>query len=201
MKTNRFVLWAAALVAAILPFTSSAGIFVFDASLSGAAESPSNSSPGLGFAVVTFDNTLNTMEVNVTFSNLLGNVTASHIHAPTAVAGTGTANVATTTPTFTGFPLGATFGTYDHIFDMTQASSYNNPSFITANGGTTASAEAALLGYMLSGQSYLNIHSTVVPGGEIRGFLVEVPEPSSSALVALSLSIPAVLRLRRKLQK
>jgi hypothetical protein len=198
MKTNRFALWAAALVAAVLPFTSNAGIFVFDATLSGPAESPTNASPGTGFAQVTFDNTANTMEVNVTFSGLTGTTTASHIHAPTAVAGTGTASVATTTPTFTGFPLGVTSGTYDHIFDMTQVTSYNNPSFITANGGTAASAETALLGYMLSGQSYLNIHSTTFGGGEIRGFLTQVPEPSTAALFGLGLAGSAVLRWRRK---
>ena len=199
MNTHRLAVWAVALAAASISFTSSAGIFIFDATLSGPAESPANASPGTGTAVVTFDNTLNTMEVNVTFSGLVGTTTASHIHAPTAVAGTGTANVATTTPTFTGFPLGVSSGTYDHVFDMTQASSYNNPSFITANGGTTATAETALLNYLLAGEAYLNIHTTSFPGGEIRGFLVQVPEPSTCALFGLG-AAAAVLRWRRKWQ-
>src|SRR5579863_4364170 len=199
MKTHRFAVWAAALTAAIIPFTSGAGIFIFDANLSGPNESPPNASPGTGFAQVTFDNTANTMEVNVSFSGLLGTTTASHIHAATASPGTGTAGVATTTPTFTGFPLGVTSGTYDHTFDMTLSSSYNS-SFITANGGTTASAETALLNDMLLGESYLNIHTTVVPGGEIRGFLVQVPEPSTSALFGLGAAVPSLLRWRRKRQ-
>jgi hypothetical protein len=195
MKTKPFAVWAAALTAAIIPLTSSAGIFIFDANLSGPAESPTNASPGTGFAQVTFDNTANTMEVNVTFSGLTGTTTASHIHAATASPFTGTAPVATTTPTFTAFPLGVSSGSYDHIFDMTQATSYNS-SFI--GGGTVAAAEAALLNDMLAGETYLNIHTTTFGGGEIRGFLTQVPEPSLSALFALGLIGPVAMRWRRK---
>jgi hypothetical protein len=112
--------------------------------------------------------------VNVTFQGLEGTTTASHIHTPTAAPGTGTAGIATTTPTFANFPLGVTFGTYTNTLDLTLSSSYN-PAFITANGGTTAGAEAALLAGLQAGEAYLNIHSTVVPGGEIRGFLTPGP--------------------------
>jgi hypothetical protein len=38
---------------------------------------------------------------------------------------------------------------------------------------------------MAAGEAYWNIHSTTFPGGEIRGFLVAVPEPSSLALLGL----------------
>lgn len=140
--------------------------------LSGPAEVPPNSSAGTGKAVVTI--TGNMMRVQLTFSGLTGNTTASHIHAPTATAGTGTAGVATTTPTFTGFPLGVKAGTYDHTFDMTLASSYN-PAYVTANGGTAASAFAAFKTAVAAGKSYLNVHSSFAPGGEIRGFLVPCP--------------------------
>jgi hypothetical protein len=111
------------------------------------------------------------MRVQVSFVGLTGNTTASHIHAPTVVALTGTAGVATTTPTFTGFPLGVTSGVYDHTFDLTQSSSYN-PAYVTANGGTVAAANAALLAAIAAGKAYLNVHSVTFGGGEIRGFLV-----------------------------
>lgn len=160
----------------------------YQAVLNGSSESPPNATPGTGFATVIFDDVANTMSVHVSFSGLLGNTTASHIHAATATPGTGTAGVATTVPTFTSFPTGVTSGTYDHTFDLTQASSYN-PAYVTANGGTIASAEAALGAALAQGRSYLNIHTTVVPGGEIRGFLQAVPDAGSTfALLALSAS-------------
>src|ERR1700732_86713 len=40
---------------------------------------------------------------------------------------------ATTVPAFSGFPLGVTSGTYDHVLDLTSASSYN-PAFVTMQG-------------------------------------------------------------------
>jgi hypothetical protein len=159
-----------------------ADTLVYGAFLSGANESPANNSPGTGTALVTIDNVANTMHVQVTFAGLLGTTTASHIHCCTLASGTGTAGVATTTPTFTGFPLGVTSGSYDHTFDLTLASSYN-PAFVTASGGIPQ-AEAILLAGIAADEAYLNIHSTVVPGGEIRGFLVPVPEPATMTLMA-----------------
>jgi hypothetical protein len=140
----------------------------FSALLTGPSENPPNISIGIGTAVVTWDTTAQTMRVQVTFTGLSGNTTASHIHC--CVGPPGIAGVATTVPSFTGFPLGVTTGTYDHTFDMTDASSYN-PGFMAVNGGTPASAGAALLAGIQAGQAYLNIHTTVYPGGEIRGFL------------------------------
>src|SRR5436190_19227495 len=172
------------LCAALLASPAGATIFNYSASLSGPNEFPVNASPGTGFASVDYDNVLHLMHVQATFSGLTGTTTASHIHAATPTPFAGTAGVATTTPTFAGFPLGVTSGTYDNTLDLTLASSYN-PSYVTANGGTPASAELALTSAIASGQAYLNIHSTTFGGGEIRGFLQPVPEPTSLALLGL----------------
>jgi hypothetical protein len=165
---------------------------IYWVNLSGPAEVPVNNSPGTGKSLVTIDAVANTMRVQSTFSGLLGNVTASHIHAATAVAGTGTAGVATTTPTFTGFPSGVTVGTYDHTFNMLLSTSYN-ASYITNNGGTAATAWVALRAAISTGKSYHNIHSTLFPGGEIRGFLnlcptINISIPDAFALPAGALA-------------
>jgi hypothetical protein len=201
MKSLLPSIFLAATMGVIAPVSQAqAAILSFTANLNGTNESPSNTSPGTGTALVTLDDIANTMRVQATFSGLLGNTTASHIHSATAVAGVGTAGVATQLPSFIGFPLGVTSGNYDHTFDMTLATSYN-PSFITNNGGTPASAEIALFNGIKSGKAYLNIHTNAFPGGEIRGFLVSVPEPSS-VLGFLALGIGgAGLTLKRKLKQ
>ncbi len=176
-------LFVAVAAAAALVAPSHAALFQYEANLSGPAESPPNASPGIGYATADYDDVAHTLHLQVTFSDLLGNVTNAHIHAPTAVAGMGTAGVATTTPTFAGFPSGVTAGNYNNTLDLTLASSWN-PAFITANGGTTAGAEAALAASLANGTAYLNIHSTLFPPGEIRGFFQPIPEPATLALVA-----------------
>lgn len=169
----------AVLLAALVAATAHAAAVSYVATLNGPNESPPNASPAVGFGQVDIDATAHTMRVQANFSGLLGTTTASHIHGPTAVAGTGTAGVATVTPTFTGFPGGVTSGTYDHTFDMTLTTSYNAP-FLAANGGTAAGAEAALFAAIAAGKAYLNIHTQVFTGGEIRGFLTPAATPNQA---------------------
>jgi hypothetical protein len=171
---------------------SQADVVVYTANLSGPNESPANASPGVGSATITFDTILHTMRVQVSFSGLTGNTTASHIHASaTMIPFTNTAGVATQLPSFSGFPLGVTSGTYDNTFDLTQSTSWN-AAFITGNGGSTSTAEAALLSFAASGRAYLNIHSSTFGGGEIRGFLV--PTPGAAGLLAAG----GLVALRRR---
>jgi hypothetical protein len=184
-------LTAALALAGSVPATAS--IIVYNAALSSANENPPTGTGGTGFAIVTIDSILNTMEVNVTFSGLSSPNTAAHIHC--CIAPPGNTGVATITPTFTDFPSGTTSGTYDHIFDLGSSGTYN-PAFVTLQG-SLANAESALLAGLANGQTYLNIHTTNFGGGEIRGVLVATPEPSSYLLAGVSLTL-LVAGIRRR---
>lgn len=182
MRTAVLTLLAA--LALVATPASHAAVISFDVNLSGANEVPGNASPGTGAADIELDTVLKTLSLDVIFADLLALTTAAHIHCCTPP--TGNAGVATQVPAFIGFPLGVTSGTYSQVFDMTLASFYN-PSFITAHGGTADSAFDFLAAGMLAGMSYLNIHSTQFPGGEIRGTLNQVPEPGVLSLLGLAL--------------
>src|ERR1044072_2980236 len=89
---------------------------VFTTTLTGSQEVPPTGSPGIGSALVTLDTVTNLLTVNVSFAGLGSPTIASHIHC-CAPPGTN-ALVATTVPTFPGFPLGVTTGTYLMTFDL-----------------------------------------------------------------------------------
>jgi hypothetical protein len=186
------LLTALALVATPLGHTA---VIPFHLTLIGDNENPSNASPGTGTADIELDTVLRTLSLDVTFADLVGLTTAAHIHCCTPP--TGNAMVATQVPSFIGFPLGVTSGTYSQFFDMTQASFYN-PAFITAHGGTVDSAFDFLVAGMLTGQTYLNIHSAQFPGGEIRDTLIPIPEPASMALLGIALASLAAIRRRKE---
>jgi hypothetical protein len=193
--------WLLALALLCVPAVNAAPI-VFVATLTGPAEDPPNASPGIGTAQVIFDPVAHTMEIFANFSGLLGTTVASHIHCCTALPGEGTIGVATTTPSFPGFPLGVTSGGFHELFDTLDAGTYR-AGFITASGGTVAGAEQALLQGLLQGRAYFNIHTTSFPGGEIRGFLqgstvTPIPEPSTYALMAVGLALVGWAGTRRR---
>jgi hypothetical protein len=187
-------LLAAGAAAAALAFGGSAQATTYIATLNGATENPAVPTTATGTATVNIDAILNIMTVSISFTGLTTPASASHIHC--CVAAPGNAGVATTTPSFPGFP-NATSGTYNNTFDLTQSGTYN-PAFVTANGGTPASAENALLAGLAAGHAYLNIHSTMFPGGEIRGYLIRLPEPGTWALLTVGFGlVGAALRRRR----
>jgi MYXO-CTERM domain-containing protein len=170
---------------------------IFGAALDGATEDPPVVTDGRGSTVVTIDPVAHTMRVFFEFSDLVSPTIAAHIHATTALPFQGNTGVATQVPTFPDTPLGVTSGVYDRTFDMTLDSSYN-PDFLAANGGTAASAELALFTAIQTGRAYLNIHTDLNRGGEIRGFLRPVPEPTTVALGAMGMVALAGYGWRRR---
>ncbi len=177
-------LWGALLAAAVsLP--AAAHEVVYETTLSGANESPANDSLGTGFVRVTVDLDVVSMRVEASFSGLGGPSSAAHIHCCLVGGGPPNAGVATQLPSFPGFPLDVTAGSYDQTFDLALASSYN-PAFVTAAGSLGNALNALLLG--LDGDTaYFNIHTSLFPAGEIRGILHPVPEPEVGGLLLLAL--------------
>jgi len=198
---RRIALFLVAGAALLLPAQAAdATPITFTANLIGANEVPPSGSPGSGHATVVLDPVANTLHVDVTFSGLEAGTTMSHIHCCLASPGATGINVgvATTTPTFPGFPLDVTAGTYSHDFSLLDPGTYN-PAFVTLEGGTILSARNALVAGIEAGETYLNIHTTLFPGGEIRGFLV--PEASTLLLLSSGLAGLAGVAWRQRRQK
>lgn len=166
MRIQRQQLAAAVL---LIAGANSAQAQIYKVVLSGTNEIPAVTTAGSGTAVISLNTTTHEMRVSANFKDLIGNTTASHVHC--CVVQPANAGVATTTPTFVGFPVGVRAGAWDNTYNMTAAGTWN-ASFITANGGTPAGAEAAFVAGVAAGRSYLNVHSSTSPGGEIRGTLI-----------------------------
>jgi hypothetical protein len=171
MKRVTFI--ASVAIALVISFEPAfAEPVTFTAKLSSDPQGEQNASSGTGSATVVIDAAAHTLQVSITFAGLQNPSIAAHIHCLcTEPASTQTTNAATIVPTFPGFPLGVTSGTYSDTFDTLKADTYS-PRFLKASGGTAATAEAALFSGMLAGQTYLNVHSVGTDRfGEIRGFL------------------------------
>lgn len=141
-----------------LPQISQAQFLFFHADLTGTQEVPANASPAIGFADAVLNVPTSVLSFTTTWSGLLTPTSNGHIHtAPIGVSGP-------VVIPFPGLTLGNTFGTYTNNFTLTP--------------GQVAD--------LVAGLDYVNIHSTGLPGGEIRGQLLAVPgavpEPSTYAL-------------------
>lgn len=166
---------------ASLALPASSAVLSFDlqglggSGLLGTNEVP-NATGGTGGEIlggITFDDVSKILTVNVGwgsgqgFTDLTGTANAAHLHGPA--------------------PQNANGGVLQG-FSINDNSADNG--FISQSLTLTAPQETALL----DGLTYINIHTAANGGGEMRGNLVQVPEPSSAALGLLA----GLLFFRRK---
>jgi hypothetical protein len=161
---------AAALAAVSMP--ASAATFVYTGTLSGANEVGPNASTATGSFVVTLDDAVNSVSVFITFAGLSSNAVAGHIHCCVPVGVNGPVVIP-----FTGFPP-SSVGTYSNVF--------------------TGISPANVAG-IKAGLAYVNIHTLVFPGGEIRGQIGAVPETATWGMMIAGFGlVGGAMRARRR---
>jgi hypothetical protein len=116
-------------------------VYTFSGAISGANSVPANGSTASGNYAGTYNNNTNQLTLNMIFNNLTGgNASAAHIHS-----GSPAVNGPVIIP-FAGFPAAAS-GSYNLV----------------------AAVPPAEIANFLAGNTYINIHNAIFPGGEIRG--------------------------------
>ena len=128
-----------------LSMPARATLWKFCNTLDGAQETPPNASPGSGVVTATLDDVSRQINILGSYQNLIGATDDSHLHCCAHL----------------GEPALILFG-------LT-----NNPPHATS-GTFSGSAvlDAPQTQAVLDGFSYINIHTSEVPGGEIRGQLM-----------------------------
>lgn len=158
MSRWNHVLFAAAALITFAAAPASAQTFTLTANLHGGEETPAVVVTGaFGTATVTVDMSTRTITWIVDVFNLPSGVTAGHIHVGAVGAGGPTmVNFAVPTPASNDFRITGT---------------------ATAESGITLRPEQGIRSTddafqaILGGNTYVNVHTTVNPGGEIRGHL------------------------------
>ena len=145
-------------------------------------EIPAASGNGSGNVLsgITYDTDLNLLTMDIGwgsgngFNDLTGNVTVMHIHGPANI--NQNAGALINLHTLAGFNGSGTNGSLNDSVTL------------------TAGQESNLLAELL----YINVHTSANGGGEIRGNLFVIPEPSSAGLLILGLALSGFVVRRRR---
>jgi hypothetical protein len=173
-RRTRSLVTALALAGALLvPMAASAQTITLTANLTGGEENPGILTGAHGNAVVTLDYGAQRITYRVNVYNLPSGLTASHIHVG-AIGQNGPVifNFAVTNNISNDFALIGELTAADLVARQPQGiNSWDDAAFAIA-----------------SGNAYVNVHSSVNPGGEIRGQLC--PEsPAANTLNGVALCV------------
>ncbi len=136
------------------------------AALNGMGEVPPVTTTGTGTVATTFVENGNSLWYSVTVTGLTGPVTGAHFHGPSGTS-------------MTAGPLFVIPGLSGTTTSVT---------------GVWPDLTAAQVGYLTSGQVYVNIHTAANVGGEVRGQVMGLVTPLQNgyALLTGSAEVPAV---------
>ena len=152
---RRFLSLAVAGVFALLfSAQAQAQTYTFTADLSGASENPGVVTGSGGTATVTLNATARTVSWVIDVYNLPSGVTASHIHA----GGPGVDG-----------PVVINFNPVVNSSNDFRISGSANLSELVPRAAQGINSADDFIQMMLMEEAYVNVHSTVNPGGEIRG--------------------------------
>jgi len=176
MMTLRSLGKAAVVVAvAVASSTSAQAQTSFISFLNGAQEAPTpRVTPAFGNGTVLLNAARTQITINLSFQGLLAPITVAHIH-------------------------NGAFGVSGPVIIdirslMTLSPDLTAGSIVNATLNVT-SDQASIL---LAGNGYFNLHTSVFPGGEIRGQINVVPEPSTYLLLATGLGGLMLVARRRR---
>ncbi len=142
---------------------------------------------GIGAAGIHFNTDTNILRINVEwgsangYTDMSADVFKLHLHGPTAGSGTDA------------------FGqTADLLLTLSQSGSFDGSA---SSGGVndTWLLEEAQVPFLLEGRTYINVHLSDTDTGMIRGYVLAVPEPSSTIPIFLVAAGLAARRKRRRL--
>jgi len=137
-------------------------VVTFTATLAGNKENPANTSPGTGTFLATLDTVTGAFTYDVSFQGMTTNVTLGHIHGPASPTANASPILNFATLPGASFTIGGLSGT-----------AHGSTTLNAANQLTSAINGDSLKKLLLSGLTYVNIHTTQNGGGEIRAQLTK----------------------------
>ena len=175
MKKLTNILLTTALLA--LPLAAQAITFQFNANLNGANEVSPSGATGTGLATLFYNDNNSVLTTDDSFSltlgafDLSGIATGMHIHAPAPVGVSGPVVVNLANSPFMVLNSGGT---------------------LLIGGNNVLPPSSSFLTQLQAGLAYINIHTALNLGGEIRGQLIQVsvvPEPSTYTMLLAGLGL------------
>ena len=203
MERMRPVLLAATVF--LFASTSANAAAIFTATINSAQEVPTNTSAATGLADFLLDDTMTVLTYESVIFGLdftgmqtpdpADNLIAAHIHAPAPP----------------GVNASVVFGFFGTPFNETSPNDVVVIPFATGVGGTirgrwnqpegNGTTLTAQLSNLLAGNSYINFHTTRFPGGEIRGQIALIPEPSTLSLLGIGVAGLVSRHYRRRMRR